>query len=42
VPRRAAPDQVRSLDWRVRRAVAMGRLPRATTREVLQKLATLL
>jgi mRNA interferase MazF len=34
-------DHVRSLDWRARRAVARCRLPRATTAEVLRKLATL-
>ena len=34
-------DQVRSLDWRARRAVGVCRLPRATTLEVLHKLATL-
>ena len=35
-------DQVRSLDWRARRAQRFARLPRAATLEVLQKLATLL
>ena len=34
-------DHVRSLDWRARRAVGVCRLPRATTLEVLHKLATL-
>ncbi len=35
-------DQVKSLDWRVRKAEFVCRLPRATTREVLDKLGTLL
>lgn len=35
-------DQVKSLDWRARRAALLCRLPRRTTREVLAKLAVLL
>ena len=35
-------DQVKSLDWRARRAALAGRVPRETLREVLGKLATLL
>ena len=35
-------DQVKSLDWRVRRAELIGTLPEATVAEVLQKLGTLL
>lgn len=35
-------DQVKSLDWRARRATLLCRLPRQTTREVLAKLAALL
>jgi mRNA interferase MazF len=35
-------DQVKSLDWRVRRAELAGRLPDATCAEVVGKLATLL
>lgn len=35
-------DQVKSLDWRARRAALLCRLPRRTTREVLAKLALLL
>lgn len=35
-------DQVRSLDWRARRAAPVGRVPRQTVREVLGKLGTLL
>lgn len=34
-------DQVKSLDWRARRAEFVCRLPRPTTIEVLHKLATL-
>ena len=34
-------DQVKSLDWRARRAEFACRLPKPTTLEVLQKLATL-
>ncbi len=35
-------DQVKSLDWRVRQAERLDRLPTATVTEVLQKLGTLL
>lgn len=35
-------DQVKSLDWRVRKAELAGTLPAATVTEVLQKLNTLL
>ena len=35
-------DQVKSLDWRVRQAECIGRLPRVTVNEVLQKLGLLL
>lgn len=35
-------DQVKSLDWRVRKAELAGTLPEATVTEVLQKLNTLL
>lgn len=35
-------DQVKSLDWRARRAELIGPLPRRVTEEVLQKLAALL
>lgn len=35
-------DQVKSLDWRARRAELISRLPEATVREVLGKLGTLL
>jgi mRNA interferase MazF len=35
-------DQAKSLDWRVRKAVLICRLPRQTTNEVLKKLGTLL
>ncbi len=35
-------DQVKSLDWRARRATLLCRLPHRTTREVLAKLAVLL
>ena len=35
-------DQVKSLDWRVRDAAAMGRLPEQLVREVLRKLLPLL
>ncbi len=35
-------DQVKSLDWRVRRAERMCTLPEATVAEVLRKLALLL
>ena len=35
-------DQVKSLDWRVRQAKLIERLPDSVTTEVLQKLATLL
>ncbi len=35
-------DQVKSLDWRVRRAEFIGKLHRETTSEVLDKLAALL
>ena len=35
-------DQVKSLDWRVRDARFIGRLPTAATVEVLEKLETLL
>ena len=34
-------DQVKSLDWRVRRAALLCRVPEAITNEVLLKLATL-
>lgn len=35
-------DQVKSLDWRIRNAEFICKLPRETTHEVLDKLATLL
>ena len=35
-------DQVKSLDWRARRAELMCRVPEATVAEVLRKLRTLL
>lgn len=35
-------DQVKSLDWRARRAALVGRVPTQTVREVLGKLGTLL
>lgn len=35
-------DQVKSLDWRVREAEVIERLPDTVTAEVLQKLSTLL
>ena len=35
-------DQVKSLDWRARRAALVCRLPRDTVRDVLAKLGTLL
>ena len=35
-------DQVKSLDWRARRAAPMCHLPRDTVRDVLAKLGTLL
>ena len=35
-------DQVKSLDWRARKAELVCRLPRSTILEVLQKLGTLL
>jgi mRNA interferase MazF len=35
-------DQVKSLDWRARKAELIGTLPEATIVEVLQKLGTLL
>jgi mRNA interferase MazF len=35
-------DQVKNLDWRVRKAKFICKLPRKTTDEVLQKLGTLL
>ncbi len=35
-------DQVKSLDWRARRAEPIGRLPEAVVEEILSKLATLL
>ncbi|MGH8071202.1 MAG: endoribonuclease MazF [Candidatus Entotheonellia bacterium] len=35
-------DQVKSLDWRARKAELMCRIPEATVVEVLQKLRTLL
>lgn len=35
-------DQVKSLDWRARKAELMGALPDATITEVLQKLGALL
>ena len=35
-------DQVKSLDWRARRASLFGRAPSKTVREVLGKLSTLL
>lgn len=35
-------DQVRSLDWRARRAAPQGRLPAAVVDEILAKLAALL
>jgi mRNA interferase MazF len=38
----ALADQVKSLDWRARHAQLAGRLPDATSAEVVGKLATLL
>lgn len=35
-------DQVKSLDWRVRQAARIGRLPEAVVKEVLDKLMPLL
>lgn len=35
-------DQVKNLDWRARRAELIGKLPRGTIVEVIQKLGTLL
>jgi mRNA interferase MazF len=35
-------DQVKSLDWRARKAELVGRLPARTLREVTQKLGTLI
>lgn len=35
-------DQVKNLDWRVRKAEFICKLPRKTTNEVLEKLGTLL
>ena len=35
-------DQIKSLDWQVRNAVFIGKLPDKTVAEVLQKLQTLL
>ena len=35
-------DQVKSLDWRARRAEIVGRVPQGVVRETLQKLADLL
>ena len=35
-------DQVKSLDWRIRKAEFIGKLSRETTAEVLDKLGTLL
>jgi mRNA interferase MazF len=35
-------DQVKSLDWRARRAERLAQLPRSTTLEVTRKLSTLL
>jgi len=35
-------DQVKSLDWRVRQAEFISKLPRETTGEVLEKLGVLL
>lgn len=35
-------DQVKSLDWRARKAEFVATLPRATIREVIQKIGTLL
>jgi mRNA interferase MazF len=35
-------DQVKSFDWRIRKAEFICKLPRETTREALDKLATLL
>ena len=35
-------DQVKSLDWRARRAALVGRMPAQTVREVLGKLGALL
>jgi mRNA interferase MazF len=35
-------DQVKSLDWRARRAQFLCRLPRQTTLEILEKLGTLI
>jgi mRNA-degrading endonuclease toxin of MazEF toxin-antitoxin module len=44
VPHRAAAksNQVKSLDWRARRAALVCRLPRDTVRDVLATLGTLL
>ena len=38
----AYTDQVKNLDWRVRKAEFICKLPRKTTDEVLEKLGTLL
>jgi mRNA interferase MazF len=35
-------DQVKSLDWQTRQAEWIGEVPRDTTREVMQKLSTLI
>ncbi len=35
-------DQVKSLDWRVRKAAFICKVPKTTTTEVIQKLATLI
>jgi len=35
-------DQIRSLDWRARRAVLIGRLPEECLKEVLRKIHMLL
>ncbi len=35
-------DQVKNLDWRARQATLIGKLPPEATRELLQKLATLI
>ena len=35
-------DQVKNLDWRARRAELIGKLPKSTVVEVIQKLGTLL
>jgi mRNA interferase MazF len=35
-------DQVRSLDWRARRAERAGRVPAGVVQEVLKKLGTLI